>query len=160
LLRKADYITSKSNYLTGVLERLGAFASKTDRIVWGVSLQQFHRVDASGLRARLRLSCARRVVFSAKILQPLYRVHLVVEAMAIVRRELPEAVLLVAEYSADPVYKQCIAQRIRDLVLGEHVVFCGAIEHAEMTTYYSLAEISVAVPSSDGLPQTLFEGMA
>jgi len=39
-------------------------------------------------------------------------------------------------------------------------VFCGQVDHAEMPAYYSLAELCVAVPSSDGLPQTLLESMA
>jgi glycosyltransferase involved in cell wall biosynthesis len=160
LLHKADYITSKSNYLTAVLDEMGDFAGKTERIVWGVSLQRFQRVDASGLRARLGLGRERRVIFSPKILQPLYRVHLVVDAMAAVRRQFPEAVLLIAEYSADPEYRQAILRQIAELELGDHVIFCEEIAHTEMPTYYSLAEISVAVPSSDGLPQTLLESMA
>jgi glycosyltransferase involved in cell wall biosynthesis len=160
LLRKADYITSKSNYLTASLNEMGDFAGKTERIVWGVSLQQFQRVDASGLRARLGLGRERRVIFSPKILQPLYRAHLVVDAMAAARRQYPDAVLLVAEYSTDPEYKRAILLQIEELGLGDHVVFCGEIAHGDMPAYYSLAEISVAVPSSDGLPQTLLESMA
>jgi glycosyltransferase involved in cell wall biosynthesis len=160
LLRRADYITSKSNYLTEVLERQGDFGSKTERILWGVSLQRFRRVDTADLRSSLRLGRDRRVIFSPKILQPLYRVHLVVEAIAIVRRRFPEAVLLVAEYSADPAYRANIGRLVQERGLGDHVMFCGQISHSEMPAYYSLAEISIAVPSSDGLPQTLLESMA
>lgn len=160
LLRKADYITSKSNYLIEVLDRLGGFADKCERIVWGVSLYRFRRVESSELRAKLALDRNRRVIFSPKILKPLYRVHLVVEAMAIVLRRFPQAILLVAEYSADPSYQRRIMQRVEELGLGGHVIFCGTISHADMPAYYSLAEISVAVPSSDGLPQTLLESMA
>lgn len=160
LLRKADYITSKSNYLTEVLDRLGGFRNKTERIIWGVPLSRFHRVDASALRRRLGLAAGQRVIFSPKILQPLYRVHLVAEAMAIVRRHCPDAVLLVSEYAADPDYKATIARRIDELGLGAHVIFVGRVDYRDMPAYYSLAEMSVAVPSSDGLPQTLLEAMA
>lgn len=160
LLRKADYITSKSNYLTEVLDRLGGFANKAERVVWGVSLRRFHRVDPEELRAALGLGRERRVVLSAKILQPLYRVHLVVEAMNMVRERVPEALLLVTEYGADPEYRAAIARRIEELELGDQVKFCGRVDHADMPAYYSLAEMSVAVPSSDGLPQTLLESMA
>src|SRR5438067_2588563 len=69
LLRKADYITSKSNYLTQVLDRLGGFGAKTERIVWGVRVSQFSRVDATELRASLGLGEACRIIFSPKILQ-------------------------------------------------------------------------------------------
>jgi glycosyltransferase involved in cell wall biosynthesis len=36
----------------------------------------------------------------------------------------------------------------------------GAIPHEEMPAYYSLAEVAVSVPRSDGLPQSLFEALA
>ena len=160
LLRKADYITSKSNHLVRVLDRLGGFGAKAERVVWGVSSTGFRRVEPTGLRARLGLGPERRIVFSPRILQPLYQVHLVVEAIATLRRRFPQVVLLVAEYGADPEYKAAIAQRVDELGLAGHVVFCGRIEHDEMPAYYSLAEISIGVPSSDGLPQTLLESMA
>jgi glycosyltransferase involved in cell wall biosynthesis len=160
LLESADYITSKSNYLIEVLDRLGAFGGKAERIVWGIPIGRFRRRDATALRDRLGLSPERRVVLSPKILQPLYRVDLVVEAMAEVVRQCPDAVLLITEYSPDPDYRAAIVQRIAALDLADHVKFVGRIEHDNMPAYYSLAEMTVAVPSSDGLPQTLLEGMA
>src|SRR5207248_11360309 len=72
----------------------------------------------------------------------------------------PDAVLLLTEYMPDADYRAAIKRRIDELGLAEHVLFCGQVDHAEMPAYYSLAEICVAVPSSDGLPQTLLESMA
>jgi glycosyltransferase involved in cell wall biosynthesis len=160
LLRKADYITSKSNHLTEVLDHLGGFGAKAERIVWGVRVSQFRRVDATELRASLGVGAARRIIFSPKILQPFYRVHLIVEAMPIVVRRCPEAVLLIAEYAADPDYTAELVRRVDALGLSEHVIFCGPIGHGTMPLFYSLAELCVSVPSSDGLPQTLLESMA
>jgi glycosyltransferase involved in cell wall biosynthesis len=159
LLRKADYITSKSHHLTGVLDRLGGFGKKTERILWGVPVDTFRRIDASPARQLLGLDASRRVVLSPKILRPLYRVHLVVEAMALVRGSLPDAVLLITEYMPDIEYRDAIQRRVEELGLTDHVIFCGQIDHAEMPLYYSVAEICVSVPSSDGLPQTLLESM-
>ncbi|MBV8889992.1 MAG: glycosyltransferase [Alphaproteobacteria bacterium] len=160
LLRRADYITSKSHHLTAVLDRLGGFGSKAERIVWGISVGRFRRVDAAGLRRELGLSPDRRVILSPKILQPFYRVHLIVEAMVVVARRCPEAVLLITEYLPDAEYKARIVRRIQELGLANHVLFCGRVQHGEMARYYSLADFAVAVPSSDGLPQTLLESMA
>lgn len=160
LLRRADYITSKSDYLISVLDRLGGFGSKAERVVWGTSVAQFRRSDAAALRSALGLRPEQRVILSPKILQPLYRVHLLVEAMIAVARSVPDAVLLVTEYAADPGYKAGIVERVAKTGLGQRVRFCGHVDHGAMPGYYSLAEITVAVPSSDGLPQTLLEGMA
>ena len=160
LLRKADYITSKSHHLTEILDGFGGFADKTERILWGVPVETFRRVDASSLRQLLGIVAQRRVILSPKILRPLYRVDLVVEAMVLVRESCPDAVLLLTEYMPDADYRGAIKRRIDELGLAEHVLFCGQVDHAEMPAYYSLAEICVAVPSSDGLPQTLLESMA
>jgi glycosyltransferase involved in cell wall biosynthesis len=72
----------------------------------------------------------------------------------------PTAVLLVTEYRADEAY----AARLRTLAqaagVAERVRFIGHVDHASMPSLYSLAEVVVSVPSSDGLPQSLFEAMA
>jgi glycosyltransferase involved in cell wall biosynthesis len=160
LLRQADYITTQSDFLTETVNALGEFESKTERVLWGVSLEQFRPRDASALRLALGLSPQARIVLSAKILQPFYRVHLVVEAMAIVGESCPDAVLVITEYLADPAYREQILHRIEELELGEHVVFSGVLTDAEMPDLYSISTVSIAVPSSDGMPQALLESLA
>ena len=160
LLQRADYITTQSDFLGDVVARLGVSRRRIERILWGVSPDAFRRRDTSALRLALELAPGARVILSPKLLQPFYRVHLVVESMAIVRRSIPDAVLLVSEYASDPSYHDQIARRIEELDLGEHVMFVGQIPYEEMPSYYSLAEVSVGIPSSDSMPQALFEAMA
>jgi glycosyltransferase involved in cell wall biosynthesis len=160
LLRQADYITSQSHFLSRTVERLGVSSGKTERILWGVPPDEFGPRDAAELRRTLGLEPESRIILSPKILQPFYRVHLVVEAMAIVRRSIPQAVLVVSEYAADPSYREQIARRIEELDLSEHVLFVGQIPYGQMPSYYSLADVSIGIPSSDSMPQALFEAMA
>ena len=160
LLENADLVTSKSDYLIAVLDRLGGFGSKAIKVVWGVDLARFHHVDTTALRAQLGLSPQHRVILSPKILQPFYNVHLLVEAMPHILTACSEARLLITEYLADPDYRKQIGERVEQLGIQDCVTFVGHIPHHEMPLYYSLAEVTVAVPSSDGLPQTLLEGMA
>jgi glycosyltransferase involved in cell wall biosynthesis len=160
VFRRSDYITSKAHHLTAVLDRLGGFGSKAERIVWGIPVRRFRRVDAAPLRVRFGLTPENVVVVSPKILQRLYRVHLIVEAMPRVLAELPNAVLLIMEYGADVDYRNEIAARIAELGLGDRVRFIGTATHSEMPMFYSLADVLVSVPSSDGLPQSLLESMA
>ena len=65
LLRRADYITSKSNHLSDALERLAGVGAKAERIFWGVHLSQFRRIDASDLRERLGIDGDRRIILSS-----------------------------------------------------------------------------------------------
>jgi glycosyltransferase involved in cell wall biosynthesis len=160
LLRQADYITTQSHFLTEAVCRLGDFRAKTERILWGIPVDEFRRRDASELRDALALKPGAKVILSPKILQPFYRIDLVVEAMAIVRERCPEAVLVLSEYAADATYRQELARRVEELGLGEQVRFAGVVADGAMPAYYSLAELSIAVPPSDGLPQALLESMA
>jgi len=160
LLESADLITSKSDFLIRVLDRLGGFGAKAVKVVWGVDLKHFRRVDAGGLRTALGLGRQDRVILSPRILQRFYNVHLIVEAMPRVIAAIPEARLLITEYQADPAYRDEICRRVEALGLREHVRFVGSVPHDEMPQHYSLADVTVAVPPSDGLPQTLLEGMA
>jgi glycosyltransferase involved in cell wall biosynthesis len=160
LLKRANYITSKSNYLSEALERLAGLGCKAERIFWGVPVHHFHRIQTSGLRAQLGIDENRRVILSARIFQPMYRIHLLVEAMPHVIACHPESLLLLTEYAVDRDYRAQIVERIEDLGLGEHVRLCGSVSHAEMRDYYSLADVVASVPVSDGMPQTLLEAMA
>jgi glycosyltransferase involved in cell wall biosynthesis len=160
LLRDADYITPPSNFLVEVINRLGDFREKTERIIWGIQLDKFVRTDASDLRRRLGLDPTARVIVSPKTLQPLYRIHLLVEAMAIVRGSHSHAVLVLSEYVPDEEYRDEIVRRIDELDLGRQAVFSGPIEESEMPAFYSMADVSIAIPPRDGMPLALFESLA
>jgi L-malate glycosyltransferase len=160
LLRAADYITPPSNFLVEVINRLGDFRAKTERITWGVSLEKFHNHDASALRHALGIDPQARVVLSPKALRPFYRVHLIVEAMAGVHQFYPDAVLVMSEYAQDANYRDQIVARSNELGIGEHIRFAGQIEDDDMPTLYSLADVSVAIPPRDGMPLALLEAMA
>jgi len=162
LLRAADLILAKSDGLRAEVARLGDFAHKIETIRWGVDPAVFHpRPEAArALRTRLGLTAQARVILSPRILRPLYNVHLIVEALPRVLAAVPEAILLVAEHRADPEYKSSLVARVESLGLRERVRFIGACDHAEMPALYSLADVMISIPFSDGLPQSLFEAMA
>ena len=162
VLELADLILVKNDVLRRAVAAHGDLAGKVETVRWGVDPARFHRDPEAGslLRRRLGLASDDRVVLSPRLLQPLYNVHLVLEAMPRVVAEVPGAVLLVTEYNADRAYRSSLGERARQSGLRDRVRFVGRIDHAEMPALYSLAEVVVSVPASDGLPQTLFEAMA
>lgn len=159
LLKRADLITSKSDFLTSKMDERWGVGGKCMRILWGIPVDRFSRTDASDLARSLGVE-GRTVLLSPRILQPLYQVHLIVEAMPAVLAAQPDTVLLITEYGVDVQYRAAIQKRVAELGIGHAVVFCGRVQHGDMPRYYSISTLSVAVPSSDGLPQTLLEGMA
>ncbi len=160
LFQAADYITPPSNFLVDVINRLGEFQNKTERIIWGVSLDKFRRRDASALRHALGIAPQATVILSPKALRPFYRVHLIVEAMAVVCRFFPDAVLVMSEYAEDPSYRDQIVRRSNELGIAESIRFAGEVADDDMPTFYSLADVSVAIPPRDGMPVALLEAMA
>jgi glycosyltransferase involved in cell wall biosynthesis len=160
LFAAADRITAKSDFLIGVMDQLGGYGSKAIRVVWGVDPEQFRPLDASALRTACGIPVNARVILSPKILQPFYNIDVVVEALALVVRQVPEAHLVVTEYGADPNYREELDRQIERLDLTGHVSFVGHVTYDRMPMFYSLAEIAVGIPKSDGLPQTLLEAMA
>jgi glycosyltransferase involved in cell wall biosynthesis len=160
LFAAADRITAKSDFLIAKLDELGGYGRKATRIVWGVDPQQFRRLDASSLRVECGIPEGARVVLSPKILQPFYNIDVLVAAMELVVKQVQSAHLVVTEYGADPKYRAELLAQIERLGLSRHVSFVGHISHGQMSLFYSLAEVAVGIPHSDGLPQTLLEAMA
>ena len=128
--------------------------------MWGVPVAKLRRGDAEGLRTGMGLMPWHRVILSPRILQPLYQIHLIVEAMPRVIEQHPNAILFITEYLADAEYRARIADRVEALGLVDSVRFCGTVPHARMAEFYWASEVAVSVPRSDGMPQTLIEAMA
>jgi glycosyltransferase involved in cell wall biosynthesis len=162
ILEEADLLLAKSDALRPAIAAFGDITASVETVRWGVDPRRFHRdpAAAEALRARLGLAEHDRVVLSSRLLRPLYNIHLVVEALPRLLETVPDALLLVTEYNPDPAYRKLLDERVQALGLQRRVVFVGRREHEEMPAFYSLAEAVVSIPSSDGLPQTLFEAMA
>jgi glycosyltransferase involved in cell wall biosynthesis len=162
ILETADLLLVKSDGLRKAVQAMARVRGRIETVRWGVDPEVFRRDEAAAgaLRARLGLTSADRVILSPRILAPLYNVDLVVEAMAAVLPHVPSAVLVITEYGADEAYRRRLADRAARLGLESRVRFAGSIVHREMPALLSLAEAVVSVPSSDGLPQSLFEAMA
>ena len=162
ILAEADLILAKSDRLRTEMATLGDFRDKVETVRWGVDAAVFHRQPgaARALRDRLGLPAGARIILSPRILRPLYNIHLMVEALPRVMHEVPEAMLLVSEHRADPEYQRSLRTRVRSLGFQDRVRFIAPLDHAEMPALYSLAEVMVSIPFSDGLPQSLFEAMA
>lgn len=162
LLEEAAMILVKSDALRPAVATFGDFGERVRTVRWGVDPAVFQpdHPAARALRARWDLSPTDRVILSPRILQPLYNVHLIVEAMPQVLTAAPEAVLLVTEYQADGDYRRHLEDIARQAGCAPRVRFVGRVDHADMPALYTLAEAVVSIPASDGLPQSLFEALA
>jgi glycosyltransferase involved in cell wall biosynthesis len=156
-LRSADLVTGISRHVVDAAVSAGARPALTRVIHFGVDVDRFSPgPDPVELRRRLELS-GMRVLFSPRIIEPLYRHDVVIDVLA----RLPEDVALVmARHVPDPATLAEVDRRITERGLADRVRLVPSIPHFEMPDYYRLADAVVSVPESDAGPVTLVEALA
>jgi glycosyltransferase involved in cell wall biosynthesis len=162
LLNRADCITSKSEFLDMALARIGNYQGKVKRVTWGVDLKQFNPDrEVTYLRTKWDIPSSDLVFFDPRSLRPLYNKHIILEAFAnYLHAGGPSATLIIAEFLAEPSYAARLRRQARDLGISDRVRYVGMIERAHMPDYYVLADATISIPSSDGLPHTTYEALA
>lgn len=161
LLDRADCITSKSDFMDSALDKIGDYRKKIRRITWGINLNVFHpNRDVNYLRENWDITKDDFVFFDPRIAKPFYNKHIIFEAFARFTKMVDSAILLTAELFADPNYLAQLHHLADALGISRKVRFLGTIDYDQMPDYYNLANVTVSVPSSDGLPQTIYESFA
>lgn len=162
LLDRADRVTVKSTYMLEMVQMIGNYAHKTERITWGVDLNLFKPTrEIKALKEHLQIPQGALVFFDSRATRPLYNKHLLVDAFgAYLSKGCPEAVLLISEFNASHGYLQQIKQRVKTLRLEHRVRFLPPQNKEGMADLYALADVVVSIPSSDGFPQTIYEAWA
>lgn len=156
-LRDAALVTAGTRRLAAAALALGARRDRLREAQFGIDTERFRPGPApDGLREELGLGPG-RVVVSSRILAPLYRHEVVIEALA----ALPRDVIVVSTaMRADPAERR----RLEALAAERGVVgrwrILPAMDAAGMADLYRLADAVVSVPASDAMPQSVMEAMA
>jgi phosphatidylinositol alpha-1,6-mannosyltransferase len=144
-LAGADCILAGSRYTGDLVKGLGA---RGDRILvtrYGTDPERFRPLDALPLRERLELG-KRPVLLTIARLVPRKGIDSVLEALAAVRRAVPDLVYVVAGDGPD---RERLVELARRLGVDESVRFVGAVEDAELPLWYSLGDVFVMPSRSD-----------
>jgi phosphatidylinositol alpha-1,6-mannosyltransferase len=122
--------------------------ARGDRILvtrYGTDPERFRPLDALPLRERLELG-KRPVLLTIARLVPRKGIDSVLEALAAVRRAVPDLVYVVAGDGPD---RERLVELARRLGVDESVRFVGAVEDAELPLWYSLGDVFVMPSRSD-----------
>lgn len=163
LLNRANYITSKSEFMDATLTEIGNYKAKIKRVTWGIDLDRFcPNRDVDYLRRQWDIRPTDLVFFDVRSAAlPLYNKHVILDGFAAyLQAGGPPAILLVAELASDPTHVARSRQQAADLGIADQVRFVGALDYAVIPDYYVLADATISVPKSDGFPQTIYEALA
>ena len=159
MLREADVVTTRSNYMKQRLIELGVPTEKIIINSWGIDLDHFVRLpNRKKLKQKWGVPDDAFVFLDPRSTNPLYNKDTILRAFANVAKGTHKKVhLLVAGIFSMPEQVELLKKLVSELGIGDIVTFIGRVNYEEMPEIYSLAECTVSVPSSDGMPQTVFE---
>ena len=159
LLKRADAITVRTEFMREKLATIGVSRERMHRLYWGIDLDVFNTLESKkSLRKKWKLPDEMFVFFDPRSATPLYNKDVVIKAFAkTAQGKNGKTVLLSASNFADASYLERLKQLAGGLGISDQVVFLERVELREMAELYNLADVTLSVPSSDGLPQTLFE---
>lgn len=161
-LRRADYITAKSQRLADTLETFDIRPNCVDVIYWGVEPDLFQPSHQAGEQYRVELAIPekRRVIYCPRMLNRLYNQNLIIDAMPSVLASHPDVHLILSGFGREEAFGTEIEDQIDRMDLRDHVTISGPLQRHEMAAAYNSADVVISIPSSDGMPQSVLEAMA
>jgi len=159
-LRNADLITVDSEELKQKTLHYGKYENKIHFVSFGVDTKLFRPNGGSGnLRKELNIDENAPIVFSGRSLEKIYNIEIILSAVPLVLREIPDAVFVFCWHS-DSMKDELLAAAVA-MGIFDNVRFAGKVkEHKDLINYYAQAEAFISVPSCDTIPVSLLEAMA
>ena len=162
MLSRAAKVTTRSQFMKNRLIEMGVEQEKIEVNSWGIDLDHFsRRVKVKKLRKKWGLAADAFVFFDPRSASPLYNKDIIIKAFAETsKKSKKKLTLLVAAVFATEEELRLLKKLIADLEIENKVTFLNKVDYKDMPELYSLSEVTVSVPSSDGMPQTIFEAWA
>ncbi|MEW4527090.1 glycosyltransferase [Maioricimonas sp. JC845] len=159
---RVDRFIALSGEIASAFERCGAPADRITLIPNGVDCDKFRPVPIDETRRQLNLPCDRPIVVSVGALQERKGFHILVDSLPLVRRQFPDAMVVIvggpAAHEAD--FSAEIRRRITHLGLQNDVVLAGPKTHDELYKWYGSADVFGLLSSREGSPNVLMEALA
>lgn len=115
-------------------------------------------IEKGLIRKKYKLG-SRPIVFHSRGLKNLYNVDTLIASLPIVKKKYTDVCYMLTGNRKDLDDKTKFF--IKDKQLEQNILFCGKLDHVkEMKYYYTDADISISIPSSDSSPFSVYEAMA
>jgi glycosyltransferase involved in cell wall biosynthesis len=155
-LRRADLVTSNNGYMAQRLVELGAPPGRVVLVVLGADASFLQAPEAS-VNLRPAGETLPTVISVRSLDSRLYNVDVILRAMALVRKRVPDARLLVAGEGRLRAGLERLSLR---LGLEGEVAFLGYLDREALRDALASSHVYVSVPRSDGTAVSTLEAMA
>lgn len=164
-MRQSDMITAVSDDLNRTASRMLLGLVPVELIPIGTDIKLFHpEVDTIQLREKLQIPEGGFVVLSPRQMTPHYNQTSIIESIPRVLEEVPNAVFVMKDTFCNTPERQAYVKSLKELAtslgVAQAVRWVEEVPMSELPQYYGLADVVVSVPSTDGMPVTIFEAMA
>jgi len=162
-LKKADAVTAWSPMLAQRIQPFVRENLKVEVIHGGVDIDRFGPGDKPlALRERLNIPENGSIIFSPRLIRPLYNIDSIAHAAGHVCEERPDAYFLIALPATilDSEYVAKIKEIFENNAARERVRFLSTIDHDAIADHFRLADVTVSIPDTDGTPMAVLESMA
>jgi L-malate glycosyltransferase len=160
-LRQAALITSDSQDLLYLATHLSADPNILHLIQFGVDARIFYpRTEKTVLRSKWRLCEHEIVIFSPRSLNPHYNIDVIVRSFVSLKKNFPQAKLILKDTSDEDPYRAHILQLIIDMGIQDIVMWIPYIPLSDMAELYNMADAVVSLAKTDGTPVSVLEALA
>ena len=162
-LRKADALTTWSQKLTRSIRPYSSSDTPVEVVHGGIPLERFSPGPKPlFLLKSLNIPDESVIIFSPRLMRPLYNIIEIAEAMGPLVSKMPNIFFVIAcpEHIGDTEYLEKLEQTLSENGAFGNSRFVSGISHDEIADYFRLADVTVSIPSTDGTPMTVLESMA
>lgn len=155
-LGKADLIICDSQTLKKGLEKLGTSPTKIRMVYNGVDTQQFSPKPGNEFKAKIGLPGSPTII-STRSLRPLYNIEMLIKAVPLVLKEVPQLMLIIA---GEGELRGGLENLAKSLKVANNIRFVGWVSHEKLANYLASSDIYVSTSLSDSTSISLQEAMA
>jgi glycosyltransferase involved in cell wall biosynthesis len=160
-LRRAARVIAVSESLKRDAVALGIPAERVRVIENGIDPGLFHPIDRTEARRSLGLPKYGPLLVSVGTLAPRKGFHLVMEAMAKLKKSWPTLrFAIVGGDGAEGAMGTELRQLARKLEIDDRVIFAGPRKRGELASWYAAADLFVLATAHEGCPNVVLEALA
>lgn len=164
-LRQCALITAVSEDLCNIANKLTRRKNLVEMLPIGIDPSLFKPgLDTSELREELDIPMDAFVILSPRQVTPLYNHETIIQALPKILTDIPNAVLVIKDAFGNTDDRQAYIQQLKTLVKSlkiEHAVrWAEEVPFLNLPYFYNMADVVISIPSTDGMPVTIFEAIS